>query len=137
MSRIDMSADRKYMVDNEWLDTYANDTERYVDIIEISKTPQNSQYLLDLQTMGRTIDFGQEQARAMFVVVGLRAGNSGGGTQLDGVMLSEHGVNDRFQNHYSALVTHPERFRRFYASGTQLRDLMWLGLGKTSHVYTT
>jgi len=140
MSRIDMSAERKYMVDNRWLNRYSNDTDRFVDIIEIAKKPRDSQYLQDLVAngwVGAGFDFDQESQKANFMVNGLRAGDDDAGTQIDGALQAEHPVIERFQNNYAALVDHPERFRRFYASGTQLRNLMWVGLGSTPHIYNS
>ena len=137
MSKIDMSAERKYMVNNDWLDRYTDDADRYVDLIEIAKTPQNSQYLRDLRAMGVDVDDGVESQRASFMINGLRAGDDDGGTQIDGVLLNEHPTIERFQNNYAALVNHPERFRRFYAQGTQVRNLMWVGLGTTPRIYNT
>lgn len=140
MSKIDMSAERKYMVDNRWLNRYTNDPDRFVDIIEISKNPRDSQYLRDLVAngwVGADFDYGQESQRANFMVNGLRAGNDTGGTQIDGALQAENPVVERFQNNYASLVDHPERFRRFYAQGTQLRNLMWVGLGSSPRVFNT
>lgn len=126
MSVLAQAATRHYAIDDEWLDQYANDRDRYVDIIDIRN--QTSQYITDLIAMGRNIDVAQESMRACFITNGLRVGDTDGGKYIRFMMEGDAFIG---RNKYSEGINHPERMKRIYSFQTQARHLSFVGYGQT------
>jgi len=126
MSVLAQSAARHYPIDDDWLDEFVNDRNRYVDIIEIRN--QNSQYIQDLISMGKNVNVVQESQRACFILNGIRVGDTDGGKYVRGIMEGEDYVD---RNKYAELIDHPERFKRIYSFGTEARHIWFVGYGQT------
>jgi len=123
---------RRYRIDNGWLEKFKTDATKYVDVVQISIKPRESQYLIDLIEMGRTIDYDQEQMRASFWLNGFVVGDTTtNGDTVRGVY--EEDDNDYIHRRpFIGAIEHPVRVRRVYSQDTKGRDIEFLGVGKKS-----
>ena len=124
-------ASRRYRIDNAWLNQFANDADRFVDVVQIKDDPQSSQYLADLVARGVNIDFEQESMRASFWINGFAVGDTDAGDNVNCVYEED----DPAYNHvraFSGAIEHPVRVRRVYARNTEGRDIEFLGVSKKS-----
>jgi len=134
MEQLIKGASRRYRIDNEWLELYKNNAKKYVDVAEIAKNPEKSQYLADLNdpaTLNRKVNLAQEGARASFWVNGFAVGDDEDGNQVRGIYLED---DDAYIHRRPVIggIEHPTRYRRVYAHGTTGRDIEFLGVGKKS-----
>jgi len=126
MEQITKSVSRHYRINDDWLDKYAADETRYVDIFDIYDNPTSSQYLQDLVAMGVEIDFERERAKVSFWGNGTRINNEL--KTIKGV-YEEDSLLDVDSRTYFGFYNHPERYRRIYAHGTTARGIDILGVG--------
>ena len=122
---------RHYPIDDDWLALYTRggtleNNSRYVDIDEIRKNPQGSQYLLDLVTMGKSVDFTMEKIRASFVDNGTFVGDNDNGKYIDGQLMDD---TYRDKQKYAEGIEHPVRYKKIYAWETTARHIWFTGFG--------
>jgi hypothetical protein len=144
------SASVHYPVSDVWLNASGSDVPDYCDIMEIrneqtgnqalpsnalhgAPTYQQSAYLTwvlaNNPNVFRRLD-GSTPTRqdhvnaARFIDNGIRVGNDDDGNNLRGVML-ESNILDTGE--YVGGVNHPERYRRIYRSGTEIRGFRFVG----------
>ena len=122
---------RHYPISNDWLNQFAHDATKYIDIREIKQDPASSQYLRDLVSMGVTINLNAEREKANFHLQAVYIGSvaSGQNNMVRG-RLAEDSYNDTWP--VAAASYLQVKMERVYANGTDARDIKFTGFLENS-----
>lgn len=113
-----------YPIDNDWLEQYAHNANKYVDIDEIKKG--DSQYVADLIAMGKSVTVEGERQRANFHIQAVYIGSIGSGENnfING-RLREDSYDDQWCIAATSFLQ--VKMQRIYAKGTDARNIKFTG----------